>query len=198
MAQPIAGTNRAVADGVSVLESLNGPWHRAALGALVVVVVGHLTEHVLQAIQIFALGWPRPAARGALGLVFPWLVTSETLHYAYALVILIGLIALRPGFAGRGRRWWNIALVIQVWHHFEHLLLISQVIVGANLLGSPVPTSILQLFFPRVELHLVYNALVSIPMAIALYYHVYPPKDEARAVLPSGQTCTCARRETVP
>src|SRR5262249_30225115 len=108
------------------------------------------------------------------------------------------LVALRPGFAGRGRRWWDVALGIQVWHHFEHLLLLSQVIVGANLFGSPVPTSVLQVFFPRVELHLVYNALVSIPMAIALYSHVFPQKGEARAVLPSGETCSCARRGGVP
>jgi hypothetical protein len=53
-------------------------------------------------------------------------------------------------------------------------------------------------FFPRVELHLVYNALVSIPMAIALYYHVFPPQGEAARASPCGQTCSCARRGDVP
>jgi hypothetical protein len=46
------------------------------------------------------------------------------------------------------------ALWIQVWHHFEHLLLLMQAVTGANLMGKPVPTSIAQLVLPRVELHL--------------------------------------------
>src|SRR4051795_13137117 len=106
-----------------VMETLNGPWHKRALQIFALIVLAHWVEHILQAIQIFALGWPRPQARGALGLVFPWLVSSETLHYGYAVVMLIGLILLRPSFSGRARTWWNVALGIQVWHHFEHLLL---------------------------------------------------------------------------
>ena len=82
---------------------------------------------------------------------FPWLVKQEWLHYGYALVMLIGLIILRPGFVGRARTWWTIALAIQVWHHFEHLLLLIQAQTHTYLLGRKEPTSLLQLFFPRVE-----------------------------------------------
>jgi len=39
--------------------------------------------------------------------------------------------------------------VIQFWHHIEHALLQGQVIAGRTLFGSPVPTSIVQLWFPR-------------------------------------------------
>jgi hypothetical protein len=156
------------------------------------IVLAHWAEHVLQAIQVFALGWPRPESRGALGLVFPWLVSSEALHYAYAIVMLVGLIVLRPGFHGRARRWWDVALVIQVWHHFEHALLLGQAAVGMNLFGSPVPVSIAQLVVPRVELHLFYNAIVFIPMLIAMYYHVYPPASDRRGQPEPG--CNCARR----
>jgi len=46
-----------------------------------VLVLAHAAEHVLQAVQIYALGWAVPDARGGLGLVFPGLVTSEWLHY---------------------------------------------------------------------------------------------------------------------
>jgi len=41
------------------------------------------------------LGWRPPDARGVLGLWFPWLVASETLHYGYAVVMLIAFWVLR-------------------------------------------------------------------------------------------------------
>jgi hypothetical protein len=167
---------------------LNVRWHRVALWGFMVVVLAHWAEHVTQAIQIWGLGWPRPKAKGVLGLWFPWLVTSEWLHYGYALVMLIGLVSLRHGFVGRARSWWNASMWIQVWHHFEHLLLLLQAITGAYLLGKKQPTSILQLAFPssRVEIHLFYNAIVFIPMVIAMYYHLRP-KPEERTLM----RCSC-------
>jgi hypothetical protein len=47
-----------------------------------------------------------------------------------------------------------------------------------NFWGKPVPVSVLQLFIPRVELHLFYNTIVFIPMVIGMYYHMFPPKGE--------------------
>ena len=94
--------------------------------------------------------------------------------------MLVGLIILRPGFVGQSRIWWTVALGIQVWHHFEHLILLVQAQTGKHLLGRPVPTSILQLEFPRVELHLFYNALVFIPMMVAVYLHRHPLRRRAR------------------
>jgi hypothetical protein len=167
---------------------LNVRWHKIALWGFMVIVLAHWAEHVTQAIQIWGLGWSRPKAKGMLGLWFPWLVTSEWLHYGYALVMLIGLVALRHGFVGRARKAWDTAMWIQVWHHFEHLLLLLQAITGAYLLGKKQPTSILQLAFPssRVEIHLFYNAIVFIPMVIAMYYHLRP-KLEERTLM----RCTC-------
>jgi hypothetical protein len=107
-------------------------------------------------------------------------------------VMLIGLWLLRPGFVGKARTWWTIALGIQFWHHIEHALLQGQVIAGSNLFNRPVPTSIAQLWIPRVELHLIYNTIVFVPMLVAMYYHMFPPpQDEA------VMRCTCAvhRRE---
>jgi hypothetical protein len=157
------------------------------------IVVAHWMEHLLQAFQIWVLGWERPDAGGALGLLFPWLVKSEALHYFYAIVMLAGLLLLRPGFVGRARTWWDVALVIQFWHHIEHAILLGQAVVGANLFGAEVPTSIVQLIVERAELHLVYNALVFIPMVIAMWIHVHPSDQDRHAV-----TCTCdqqTRRE---
>ena len=173
---------------MTLIDRLNGPSHELALRLFMVVVLAHWAEHLLQAFQIYALGWPVPEARGVLGYFYPWIVKAEILHYGYALVMLIGLWLLRPGFTGGlDRKWWTVALAIQFFHHIEHALLQGQYILGQNLLGRPVPTSIAQIWVPRVELHLFYNTIVFIPMVIGMYYHLFPPPSEAGA-----STCTCA------
>lgn len=170
-----------------LIDRLNTEWHEPALRVFMVIVLAHWAEHLLQAFQIYALGWPIPESRGALGYFFPWLVKSETLHYGYALVMLAGLFLLRKGFVGvEERRWWTIALAIQFFHHIEHGLLQMQAITGQNLFDRPVPTSIAQLWVPRVELHLFYNTIVFIPMAIAMYRHMFPAEPAA------APKCTCA------
>ena len=122
---------------MTLVERLNGPRHELALRVFMVIVLAHWAEHLLQAFQIYALGWPVPESRGALGYFFPWLVKSETLHYGYALVMLAGLWLLRSGFTGvNDRRWWTIALAIQFFHHIEHALLQTQAILGHNFFGS--------------------------------------------------------------
>jgi hypothetical protein len=80
-----------------------------------------------------------------------------------------------------------VALVIQFWHHIEHLLLLIQANTGGYFFGRSVPTSVLQVFFPRVELHLFYNSVVFIPMVIGMYLHLRPNPDELTAA-----RCTCA------
>jgi hypothetical protein len=47
--------------------------------------------------------------------------------------------------------------------------------------------SIVQLWIRRVELHLFYNAVVFIPMVIAMYFHMFPPQGEER-----NYGCSCA------
>lgn len=169
------------------IKTINTNKHELALRLYMLVVLAHWGEHLVQAFQIFVLKWPIPASRGILGHWFPWLVASEFLHYAYALFMLIGLWILKSGFKGRSLKWWNAALVIQFWHHFEHLLLQGQALFQVNLFNSPVPVSILQLVTPRVELHLFYNTMVFVPMIIGMYYHIFPSKEE----LPQ-HLCSCA------
>ncbi len=172
----------------SFLHRLNAEWHKPALQVFAVIVLAHWAEHLVQAAQIYALGWPVPDSRGLLGLWYPWLVKSELLHYAYAIIMLIGLWVLRTGFVGRSRTWWMISFGIQFWHHIEHALLQGQAIAGHNLFGRPVPVSLVQLWIPRVELHLFYNTVVFIPMAIGMYYHLFPPPGEEA----HGSGCNCA------
>jgi hypothetical protein len=145
---------------MSFYDKLNSVWHERALQIFMVIVLAHWGEHLVQAYQIYVMHWPRPAANGILGLWYPWLIKSEVLHYGYAVVMLAAIWILRKGFTGRGRTWWTVALVIQFWHHIEHLLLITQASIHHNFWGKPVPTSVLQLFYPRVELHLFYNTVV--------------------------------------
>jgi len=180
-----ATLNSVAAPRQGVYARLNGAWHKTALRIFMLIVLAHWAEHIAQAWQIYVLGWPNHHARGVLGLFYPWLVHSEVLHYGYALIMLIGIWVLRPGFAGLSRKWWTIALVIQFWHHIEHLLLIGQATFHHNLFGAKVPTSIVQTIIPRVELHLFYNTIVFIPMVIGMYYHMFPRQGEASA------TCTC-------
>jgi hypothetical protein len=167
---------------------LNTKWHERALQLFMVIVLAHWGEHLVQAYQIWVMGWPAPKANGILGLWYPWLIKSEILHYGYALVMLIGLWILRKGFTGRSYTWWMIAFWIQFWHHIEHLLLIGQATLHHNLLGKPVPFSVIQFFIPRVQLHLFYNSIVFIPMVIAMYYHLFPPEGEVQQA-----NCTCSR-----
>jgi hypothetical protein len=171
----------------SFYDKLNGQWHKPGLQIFMVIVLAHWAEHLVQAFQVYLLHWPIPAARGVLGLWFPWLVKSELLHYLYALVMLIGLWVFRKGFQGVSSTWWMLAFGIQFWHHIEHALLQTQAIIGYNLFGSPVPVSIIQLWVRRVELHLFYNAIVFIPMVVAMYFHMFPPKHEA-----PNYGCSCA------
>jgi len=174
-------------DQATFVERVNGPYHELALRTFMVIVLAHWAEHLLQAFQIYGLGWRVPEARGFVGYFFPVLISSELLHYGYAVVMLVGLWTLRPGFTGReDHRWWTIALGIQFFHHIEHFLLLGQYWTGHNLGGAPVPTSLIQFWVPRVELHLFYNTIVFIPMAVAMYYHMFPPPSAARL------KCTCS------
>lgn len=172
---------------VGLYEKLNTQWHERALQLFLVVVLAHWAEHLAQAWQIWVMDWPIPNAQGVLGLWFPWLIKSETLHYGYALFMVIAIWVLRKGFSGAARKWWMVSFWIQFWHHFEHLLLIYQATSHHNFWHKPVPFSIVQLIIPRVQLHLFYNTIVFLPMVIGMYYHMFPRVGET-----GHDRCTCA------
>jgi hypothetical protein len=178
---------------VSLSERLNTRWHERALQLFMGIVLFHWLEHIVQAYQVFVLHWPRPMAMGLLGMYYPWLMRTETLHYSFAVVMLAGLWVLRKGFTGRSHSWWMVAFWIQFWHHIEHGLLFYQALSHHYLFGGTVPTSIGQIWVPRIELHLFYNFIVFTPMVIAMYYHMYPPATEVPSI-----ACTCARPREQP
>ena len=67
--------------------------------------------------------------------------------------MLAGLVVLRFAFTGRALWWWTAALVVQLWHHFESLVVPAGVTV-----------------FP-VGMHLVYNVTAFALMVIAMICH---------------------------
>jgi hypothetical protein len=184
---PATMAGNSVSAETTLYDKLNSSWHKRSLQIFMVIVLAHWSEHLAQAYQIYVMHWPRPKAGGVLGLFYPWLVRTEALHYGYALVMLIGIWVLRKGFTGASRTWWTVALAIQFWHHLEHALLQYQALTHHNFFHSPVPVSILQLWIPRVELHLFYNTVVFVPMVLGMYYHMFPPEGETVVV-----SCTCA------
>ncbi len=184
--QPASVSHSLLSSYERLIEALNTRWHERALHLFLAIVLAHWAEHLVQAYQIWGLGWPVPASRGVLGYWFPWMVSSELLHYGYALVMLAFLWMLRSGFTGKAYTWWMVSFGIQFWHHIEHALLQGQALVGANLMNAPVPMSIAQFWIPRVELHLIYNTLVFIPMIIAMYLHMFPPAGEEQHI-----KCSC-------
>jgi hypothetical protein len=133
------------------------------------IVVAYWAEHLSQAYQIYGLGWPPHMAGGVLGLAFPWLVHSEVLHFSYALLMMVGFLWVRGDISRQpASQWWTAATLIQGWHLVEHSLLQVQALTHP-FFGREVPTSIVQLWFPRVELHLFYNTVVTVPMVVALW-----------------------------
>jgi hypothetical protein len=158
-----------------LMQRLNGMYHAPALWFYMLVIVAHWLEHVLQIYQIYGLGWAPEKAGGILGVIYPQLIESETLHFVYDFIQWAGIIILAPGFRGpRARLFWNIAMVVQTWHYIEHVLLMGQYLTGYYLFGAPHQISVLQLWFPRAELHFAYNLLVFVPMVIAVHYYLQP------------------------
>src|SRR5207245_8886776 len=72
----IGGIEVTPAAGSSFYEKLNTHWHERALQFFMFIVLAHWGEHLVQAYQIYVMGWLRPQANGILGLWYPWLIQS--------------------------------------------------------------------------------------------------------------------------
>lgn len=164
-------TNPLLSDRRSSLASevLRRVRHRQALLVYLALVGLHFSEHLAQLVQVYAFGVSPRMAGGLLGAWFPGLASTELLHTAYNSLQLTGLILLWPGFRGRARRWWTLALVFQGWHFAEHALLQAQYVTGRFLFGAPMQTSLLETLIPRMELHLIYNAVVLVPTVLGAW-----------------------------
>ncbi|WP_196232683.1 hypothetical protein [Salinispora arenicola] len=157
------------------------------------VVVAYWAEHLVQAAP--DLGSRLGAAGGTWRAAdaFPWLVSSAGLYYGYAILPLVGLFLLLPGFTGRAKACWTVALALRFWHHIEHALLLIQAHRSFRIPGEEGPVSILQLVVlpggpaPVLQLGRLH------PMLITMYSHL-PPNETERA----ATRCSCAGRLANP
>src|SRR5438445_13895735 len=123
------------------LGKLNGPWHKRTLQVFLIIVLAHWAEHLVQAYQVYVLRWPLHQARGVLGQEFPWLVHSEVLHYGYALIMLVGIWTLLPGFVGRARRSEEHTSELQSRQYLVcRLLLEKKKYIADNTVDNAYPT----------------------------------------------------------
>ena len=53
--------------------------------------------------------------------------------------------------------------------------------------------SVAQLVIPRIELHMIYNTIVFVPMIVAMYRHLIPTEAERAAM-----QCGCAAYSELP
>lgn len=151
----------------SLIEGYRAMPHVQKVWLYMVIVFGHFSEHLAQIYQIYIMGWLPKDSGGLLGFWFPALAQTEVLHFAYNGFQLAGLILLMAGFCGMAAGWWKVALIAQCWHFFEHMLLQVQWLTGIYLFGAAQQMGIGQLWFPRAELHLLYNVAVFLPTMIA-------------------------------
>jgi hypothetical protein len=143
--------------------------------------LGHLSEHVVQNIQLFVTHGKLAASRGVFGQL-----DVEAVHFYWNLAVWLGTGALLYRY-GLRNVWLTIAFVAAGLHSVEHLYMYWQyathsasylvggwngILAQGGLVGSPLA---------RPYLHLVYNVIEIAPFLIAYY-------DQSRLVFDRATT----------
>jgi hypothetical protein len=144
------------------------------MGAVVAIQGGHVVEHVIQVLQVFAFGVPEDDALGLLGYVLQFNGTEEWLHLGFNLLYLLSLYTLivplwriTPATLPK----WAFGLFlaasvwVESWHIVEHGVIIAHVIANG---GCPCPgigDAALQV--SDTLLHFFYNVIAYTGVAIA-------------------------------
>lgn len=147
-----------------ILGALQGPrsvgYFLVFLGVALVIQGAHALEHIVQGLQVFVLGVPRPQAGGILGsaIDFPWVHFTYNFFYFIALAWATAWAFGLGGFR-RFDRWamWVliIAAGIQTYHAGEHIVQITQ----EAAVGTPRPPGFIGLFQDNVIVHLLLNVV---------------------------------------
>ena len=142
--------------------------------AVVAIQGGHMVEHVVQLLQVYAFGVPDDDALGLLGYVVQFNGTEEWLHLGYNTFYVVALYALvLPLWRITGTVLSRSAFVfflvasvwIETWHIVEHGVIISNVIAND---GCPCPgIGDVALGLSDTILHFVYNLLAYAGVAYA-------------------------------
>jgi hypothetical protein len=148
----------------SFIYSLHSRYFNLSFAIFKLLLVAHFVEHISQMVELYAFHWERTKCLGLIGNIYPWLVTSESYHYIFALITMLGIFLFRRSRIGG--KWWEIALWLAFYHHIEHIILLSQAISGQNF--CTFRCSLGSFLMPRIELHFFYNLIILIPMGIAI------------------------------
>jgi hypothetical protein len=153
--------------------ALSAPWFWF-MTAVIVIQGGHVVEHVIQLVQVSALGVPEQDALGLLGEVVQFNGTEEWLHLGYNTFYLLALYALIiPLWRLKGTVlpatafWFFLAASVwlETWHMVEHGVIIANVIQNG---GCPCPgIGDAALGVSDAVLHFLYNALAYAGVAYA-------------------------------
>lgn len=145
--------------------------------AVVAVQGGHMFEHVVQVLQVYAFGVPDDRALGLLGYLLQFNGTEEWLHLGYNVLYLIALYVLiiplwriTPAVLPVGAFW--IYLAASVWiesfHMVEHGVIIRNVIANG---GCPCPgIGDRALNVSDTVLHFFYNVIAYAGIVLAYGY----------------------------
>jgi hypothetical protein len=169
----VHGQAAAVAPAAGRGAAMSEPWFWF-LTAVVVIQGGHVVEHIVQLIQVSALGVPEQDALGLLGYLVQFNGTEEWLHLGYNTFYLLALYALIvPLWRIKGTVlpdwafWFFLAASVwlETWHMVEHGVIISHVIANG---GCPCPgIGDAALGLSDTILHFFYNALAYAGVAYA-------------------------------
>jgi len=134
--------------------------------AVVAVQGGHMFEHVVQVLQVYAFGVPDDDALGLLGYLIQFNGTEEWLHLAFNVIYLGSLYALilplrriTPAVIPP----WAFAVFLcgsvwlESWHVVEHGVIIGHVITNGGCPCSGIADSALGV--SDTILHFFYNLI---------------------------------------
>jgi hypothetical protein len=141
----------------------------AVFGGVVLLQLGHLSEHLSQCIELIASRGNVAISQGIFGFL-----NQEAVHFFWNVLILLGTAFLLTRF-GRGNPWLWISFFIASFHGVEHFYLYllyltdyQHYVLGASAgilaKGGLVPTPL-----ARPYLHLVYNYVEIVPFLLAFW-----------------------------
>jgi hypothetical protein len=164
----------------------------AIFGAITVLQLGHLAEHIFQNVQLVTTHGFALVSRGVFGQL-----DTETVHFVWNVLIWLGTAYLLYKF-GPWNKWLWIAFAAASLHSIEHFFLYwsfvadhqfylpAGILAKGGLIGSPLG---------RPYLHLVYNVVEIVPFLLAFWdqsktvpvaaVHVVPTKPTRRFAGPA-------------
>ncbi len=155
----------------------------ALFGTLVLLQLGHVSEHIVQNLQLLLTHGKLSASRGVFGQL-----DVESVHFYWNIAIWLGTGALVYRY-GLRNVWLTVSFIAASLHSVEHMYLYwlyvshspayllggwNGILGQGGLAGSPLA---------RPYLHLVYNVIEVTPFVLAFYDRsraVYDPRATAQ------------------